>query len=56
MEFQRFLHIKINIALGKGNYNARLAEENIDAKPHAAFNETWLYDAANTYPEVSFKD
>ena len=56
MEFQRFLHIKINIALGKGNYNARLAEENIDAKPHPAYNETWLYDAANIYPEVSFKD
>jgi hypothetical protein len=46
----------MNIALGKGNYNARLTEENVDAKPHTAFNEASLYDAANTDPEVSFKD
>jgi hypothetical protein len=46
----------MNIALGKGNYNARLTEEHIDAKPHAGFNEASLYDAANTDPEVNFKD
>ena len=55
-KFQRFLAIKMNITLGKGDDDACLPEKLIDAESHTALDETSFNDAVDGNPEVNLED